>query len=93
MQAFIGSRWAATLIRHLGARWMRVINLTPRPLFRSGKGPGVIRMSLGEPQNRSRRVKEKLPRSPTGIRTPDRPARNLVAKPDTELLTGKRVGV
>jgi len=51
--------------------WMA--NATPRPLYPPGKTRYPLYRRLGEPQTRSGQVRKISP--PTGIRSPDRPAR------------------
>jgi hypothetical protein len=58
-----------------------VVSTTPRPLYPRER-PGTHRTRrLGGPQGRSGRVRKISP--PTGIRSPNRPARSVVAIPTT----------
>jgi hypothetical protein len=68
-----GSKGIAYSIFNLGTRWEWVVNATVGPLYTSGKSRYPLCRRLGEPQSRSGRVQKISP--PTGIRSPDRPAR------------------
>ena len=67
-----GSRGIAVPFHDHGTRGGWGVSVTPRPLFTPGKNP--LYMRLGGPQGRSGQVRKIS--SPTGIRSPDRPARS-----------------
>ena len=60
-----------------------MVSVTPRPFFTPGKDPYPFYRRLGGSQGPSGQVRKISP--PTGIRSPDRPARSPVAI-STELL-------
>jgi len=68
-----GSRVIALLSHDYGARRGWKVSVTLRSLFTPGKTRKLLYMRLGGPQGRSGRA-ENL--DPTGIRSPDRPARS-----------------
>ena len=64
----------APLILIPGARWKSVVNITARPLYPRERDPVPIVQETGWVPGPVRTSAEN--RSPTGIRSPDRPARS-----------------
>jgi hypothetical protein len=69
-----GSRGIALLFHDHGTRRWRGVSVTPRPLFTPGKTRYPLYRRLGGLPGRSGQVRKIPP--PTGIRSPDRPARS-----------------
>jgi len=69
-----GSRGIALLFLDHGTRRGWGVSVTPRLLLTPGKTRYPLYRKLGGPQGRSGQVRENL--APTGIRSPDRPARS-----------------
>jgi hypothetical protein len=69
-----GSRGIALFFLDHGTRRGWGVSVTPRPLFTLGNTRHPLSRRLGGPQSRSGQVRKISP--PTGIRSPDRPARN-----------------
>jgi len=69
-----GSRGIALLFLDHGTRRGWGVSVTPRSLFTPGKSRYPLYRRLGGPQGRSGKVRKISP--PTGIRSPDRPARS-----------------
>jgi hypothetical protein len=72
--AHTGSRGTALLFHDHGTRRGWRVSVTPLPLFTAGKTRYPLYRRLGGLQGRSGHVRNISPR--TGIRSPDRPARN-----------------
>jgi hypothetical protein len=70
----VESRGIALLFFNLGARWGCVINATPRPQYVRERDPVPIVQEAGWAPEPVRTGAENL--APTGIRSPDRPARS-----------------
>ena len=66
-------RGIALLFHDLGTRRGCVVSSTPRPTLPPGKTQHPLHRRLGGPQGRSGRAENLVP---TGIRSPDRPARS-----------------
>jgi len=64
-------RYSSTFFFNFGARWVWVVNATPRPLYPRER-PGTHCMRLTRPHRRSGRVRKFS--TPTGIRSPYHPA-------------------
>jgi hypothetical protein len=69
-----GSRGTALLLLDHGTRRGWGVSVTPRPLFTPGKDPAPIVQEAGWAPGPIRTGAENL--APTGIRSPDRPARS-----------------
>ena len=69
-----GSRGIALPFHDHGTRRGWGVSVTPRPLFTPGKTRYPLYRRLGGPQDQSGQVQKNSP--PTGIRSPDRPARS-----------------
>ena len=72
--AYRGSRGIAVPFHDCGTRRGWAVSVTPRPLLPPGKTRYLLYRRLGGPQGRSGHVRKISP--PTGIRSPDRPARS-----------------
>jgi hypothetical protein len=72
--AYRGSRGIALPFHDLGTRRVWGVNVTPRPLFTPGKDPVTIVREAGWAPGLVWTGAENL--APTGIRSPDRPARS-----------------
>ena len=66
MQAQTGRRGIALPFLYFGTRWGWVVNATTRPLYHRERDPVPLRVVWTSAENLV----------PTGIRSPDRPARN-----------------
>jgi hypothetical protein len=74
MKACRGSTAVAPLILGPGAKWWRVVNTTPRPLYPRERTPVPVEQETGWAPNLVWRREIFL--NPAGIWTPDRPARS-----------------
>jgi hypothetical protein len=70
IKAYRGRRSIAPFILNLDARWRRVINITPRPLYPHDRTPVPTGRRLGWSQRQSRRFGGETITSLAGMRTP-----------------------